>query len=81
MLVLLTYCVLLHKKPEIFGEFSEKFNKDSVIQSHYYCFIVAERVLTTAGLLMMSFNPQGAIILAMLAIQIIIVLWKQPYKG
>lgn len=81
VLVLLAYCVFLHKKPEIFGEFSEKFNKDSVIQSHYYCFLVAERVFTTAGLLMVFFNPQGAIILAILAIQIVIVLWKQPYKG
>lgn len=81
VLVLLTYSVLLHKKPEIFGEFSEKFNKENVIQSHYYCFLVAERVFTTAGLLMMSFNPQGAIILALLAIQMVIVLWKQPYKG
>lgn len=52
-----------------------------MIQSHYYCFLVAERVITTGGLLMVFFNPQGAIILAMLAIQIVIVLWKQPYKG
>ena len=81
VLVILTYSVLLHKKPEIFGEFSEKFNKDSVLQSHYYCFLVVERVFTTAALLLVFFNPQGAIILAMLAIQIVIVLWKQPYKG
>jgi hypothetical protein len=30
---------------------------------------------------MMFFSPQGAIIVALLALQIVLVLYKQPYKG
>lgn len=35
----------------------------------------------TGCLIMAFFNPQGGIIIAILAVQIIIVLWRKPYAG
>lgn len=80
-LLLVLFAVLLHKYPELFGEFFEKFNRDNCIQSHYYCLLVGERVLTVGCLAMAFFSPQSAIIIGILAVQMVLVLWKQPYKG
>jgi glucan phosphoethanolaminetransferase (alkaline phosphatase superfamily) len=80
-LVVAIFGVLLHRHPELFGEFTEKFNKESCIQSHYYCFLIAERIITAACLVMAFFNPLGAVIVGLLALQIVLVVWRKPYKG
>jgi hypothetical protein len=37
---IILFGVLLRKYPEFFGEFTEKFNQESCIQSGYYCFLI-----------------------------------------
>ena len=43
--------------------------------------MIAERVVTACCLVMAFFNPQGAIIVGLLAVQIVLVLAKKPYAG
>jgi hypothetical protein len=77
----IVFGVLLRRYPEFFGEFTEKLNKESCIQSGYYCILIGERVVTAGCLVMVSFSPLGAVIVGLLAIQIALVLGKKPYAG
>lgn len=81
VLALLLFAVLLHKYPAMFGEFREKFNSERVIQSHFYCFLIAERILTAAVLAASPFQPTQAVIIGILALQMGAVLIAKPYKG
>lgn len=65
----------------MFGEFREKFNSERVIQSHFYCFLIAERILTAAVLAASPFQPTQAVIIGILALQMGAVLIAKPYKG
>ena len=81
VIALLLFAVLLHKYPAMFGEFREKFNSERVIQSHFYCFLIAERILTAAILAASPFEPTQAVVIGVLALQMGTVLIAKPYKG
>ncbi len=81
MVTVIVFGVLLRRNPELFGEFTEKFNKDSCIQSGYYCILIGERVITAGCLVMAFFSPLGAVIVGMLVIQMVLVVGKKPYAG
>lgn len=81
LLALFLFGVLLHKYPLLFGEFRDKFNSERVVQSHFYCFLIFERVATAAVLAASPFQPTQALIIGILALQLGTVLIAKPYKG
>jgi hypothetical protein len=65
----------------LFGEFREKFNSERVVQSHFYCFLIVERVLTAGIIAASPFQPVEAVLIGILALQLGTVLIAKPYKG
>lgn len=81
LLALVLFGVLLHKYPLMFGEFRNRFNSMRVIQSHFYCFLIVERVVTAGIIAASPFQPTQAIIIGILALQLGTVVIAKPYKG
>jgi hypothetical protein len=78
---LVLFGVFLHKYPMLFGEFREKFNSERVVQSHFYCFLIVERVITAGIIAASPFQPTEAVLIGLLALQLGTVLIAKPYKG
>ncbi len=80
LVMILGYFVFLLLKPEYFGEFTESFKKDKV-SSKYYNFMLIERVLLGACLVvMLPIAMEGAVPSAIFLLTGIFVIVKRPYQ-
>lgn len=80
LLFLVLYAVLLGRKLLTFGEFAEKFKRDSCFSSLYYCWMLIERVLVGVVLTIVAINFQSAVITGLLILQIVVIAVIKPYQ-
>lgn len=79
LVLLATYSVLLGRRLLTFGEFTDKFRRDSCFSSHYYCWMVIQRVIVGVVLTIVAINFQSAVITGMLILQIAVIAVLRPY--
>lgn len=74
------YFVFLLLKPDFFGEFTDEFKRDC-ISPKYYNFVLVERLLVGAGLVMLlTVKPEAALPITPFLLTIIFVAVKSPHR-
>lgn len=80
LVMIIGYFVFLLLKPEYFGEYTESFKKDK-LSSKYYNFMLIERVLLGACLVvMLPIAMEGAVPSGVFLLTGVFVIVKKPYQ-